>query len=57
MDNFGLDLETREYNIQNLNASYISFGAVSIFMLMVCIFVCTRRRRVGHNRVRREYTV
>lgn len=57
MENFGFDLETREYNIQSLNASYIAFGVVGILMTMICIFMNTRRRNRVQTQIRRQYTV
>lgn len=57
MENFGLDLETQKYSIQNLHPSYIVFGTVCIFMLMFCTFINTKRRTAGQNHLRRKFSV
>ncbi len=54
-----INLDMTNYDIRKLSEVYVVFGALSIMMCMICIFV-DARRRMRNNRqlyIRRQYTV
>jgi hypothetical protein len=57
MDNLGFEFDKEKYNIQRVPVSYIYFGVFAILIMMISIFVNTRRRNMGQNRLRRYYMV